>query len=143
MFMLIPLVITSPFGPRVHPVTGHSDTHTGIDIRCDHNVIFASRFGTVQRVWNDSVNGHAMRIEHDKYISGFAHLSEIYVNIGDEIMPGMPIAVSGATGRVTGPHLHFGIERNGRWIDPEPIIRNTYSTVAILGGLGILALLAK
>jgi murein DD-endopeptidase MepM/ murein hydrolase activator NlpD len=84
-----------------------------------------------------------MRIEHDKYISGFAHLSEIYVNVGDEIMPGMPIAVSGATGRVTGPHLHFGIERNGRWVDPEPIVRNTYSTATILGGLGILALLAK
>lgn len=143
MFMLIPLVITSPFGPRVHPVTGTTHIHTGIDIRCNNNTIVSTRFGKVQRIWTDSINGHAMRIEHDNCITGYAHLSKTLVEIGDEVMPGMPIAISGNTGRSTGPHLHFGIERNGRWVDPEPIVRSTYSTIAIIGGLGILYLLAN
>jgi murein DD-endopeptidase MepM/ murein hydrolase activator NlpD len=84
-----------------------------------------------------------MRIKHDDCITGYAHLSEIFVNVDDKIVPGMPIARSGDTGRSTGPHLHFGVEKNGRWIDPEPIVRNTYSTATILGGLGILTLLTK
>ncbi len=49
----------------------------------------------------------------------YCHLSEISVNVGDRVTKGQPLALSGMTGRVSGPHLHWSVIMNGTMIDPE------------------------
>jgi murein DD-endopeptidase MepM/ murein hydrolase activator NlpD len=64
-------------------------------------------------------SGNLVYIDHGQgLISMFAHLSEIDVEIGDRVKKGQVVGKVGATGRVTGPHLHWSLGLNGSWIDP-------------------------
>ena len=113
-------VYTSLFGKRVHPILGEKLFHDGVDIRAkigtwvgaaaDGKVVFAGWSGG----W-----GHCVKIRHDNgFESLYAHLSRINVKHGETVKAGKLIAKTGKSGRATGPHLHFGIYKNGKPEDP-------------------------
>ena len=65
-----------------------------------------------------------IRISHGHgYVSQYAHNSLLLVNKGDRVERGQVIATVGRTGRATGPHLHFGVSKNGKWTDPLSILK--------------------
>lgn len=104
--------ITSYFGPRVHPVTGApNDFHTGVDMyvpsgtavkaSCGGTVTIASWFGGY---------GKCIEIDHGNGLkTRYGHLNNIEVSVGDKVSQGQRIGLSGATGNVTGAHLHFEV----------------------------------
>jgi len=101
-------------------VTGRREFHDGIDIAIPTGTpILAPKNGTVIASGFCRGYGNFMRLSHDNYyITFYAHLSRPVAAIGETITQGQRIAYSGNTGQSTGPHLHFGVFRNGQFIDP-------------------------
>jgi hypothetical protein len=112
--------ITSTFGNRVHPITGDVRFHKGIDVGTPIGTpIRTARAGIVVfSGWSEGY-GKKIVIEHEKgYETLYAHLDELFVKIGDRVSDGEIIGLSGSTGHVTGPHLHFEILLNAVALDP-------------------------
>lgn len=116
--------VTSEFGPRRAPKAGASTNHGGMDIAVPigtpvsapaaGEVIFAGRRGN---------GGNTVIVQHANGVTtGYAHLDQIDVKVGDTVAQGQQIAKSGNTGNSTGPHLHFSARRNGRAINPRELI---------------------
>lgn len=117
--------ITSPYGTRVHPVTGVQSFHNGIDISASSGTpILAPASGKVTKRFYNSAGGNQIVIEHDNgYTTGYAHLSEYSVNIGDRIKKNQKIGLTGSTGKVTAPHLHLTVKNaSGNYVDPQHIL---------------------
>lgn len=114
-------VVTSPFGPRVHPVTGVPGFHAGLDVAAPEGTeIYAVRPGVVRFAGRHGSHGLMVEIEHDDGTrTRYAHASRIHVRRGDRVDAGEAVADVGATGRATGPHLHLEVLRNGRHVDPN------------------------
>ena len=113
--------ITSPYGTRVHPVTGKVKTHTGIDIGASMGTsIFAAAGGTViVSGWNSGGYGNYVVIDHGGGITTlYAHCSSLNVSKGQTVSKGQVIARVGSTGISTGPHLHFEVLKNGGHTNP-------------------------
>ena len=68
------------------------------------------------------ITGNHIKIQNGEILTVYAHCSQLEVKKGDYINQGQEIGKVGATGKVTGPHLHFEIRRNGRYIDPSVIL---------------------
>lgn len=98
--------------------------HFGVDYPIPvGTVVRASRIGKVVESANLSGAGAFVRIGHsDGYETFYAHLSERKVTSGQNVEAGQIIALSGDTGMVTGPVLHFEIRINGRAVDPQPLL---------------------
>lgn len=113
--------VSSTFGYRVHPLENLTKFHYGTDLAAqsgDDIVSFAA--GTVSQVGEDPVNGKYIKIDHpDGYATTYAHCGTVYVAQGQKVAAGEKIALVGATGKVTGPHLHFELTRNGVYLNPE------------------------
>ncbi len=111
---------TSFVGVRTHPVLGFSKFHNGVDIACPHNTwVGASAAGTVLVAgWGGAVGKYIKIDHHNGYKTLYGHLSKIHVRSGQRVKRGQLIGRSGATGRVTAPHLHFTIWEKGRVKDP-------------------------
>jgi murein DD-endopeptidase MepM/ murein hydrolase activator NlpD len=94
--------------------------HSGMDIAADQGTpVRAPSAGRVIELGDFFFSGKLIYIEHGQgMVSLFAHLSEINVSLGDQVAKGQIIGRVGATGRVTGPHLHWSLGLNGNWIDP-------------------------
>jgi murein DD-endopeptidase MepM/ murein hydrolase activator NlpD len=119
--------ISSPYGYRVHPVTGAVAFHSGTDIAAScGRPIFASSSGTVEYAgWNGTF-GVFVRINHGNGLTtGYAHIQEggILVQMGQPVAVGQQIARVGTTGRSTGCHLHFEVRQGGSSTDPIPYLR--------------------
>lgn len=116
--------ITSPYGARVHPVTGKRQTHWGIDFAAPMGTnVYAPASGTVAAVWTDSTCGNGLRIAHSGgYETVYCHLSQALVKNGDIIQAGCVVAKTGNTGRTTGPHLHYAMKYNGTRMDPTQMV---------------------
>jgi murein DD-endopeptidase MepM/ murein hydrolase activator NlpD len=112
------LEITSPFGYRNHPVTGVYTFHNGVDLRAQHDTVYAVADGRVVNAAYDEKLGIFIRLTHGAWQSTYGHLSQVFVNWDYEIYAGQPIGITGATGRVTGEHLHFSICSENRYTDP-------------------------
>lgn len=110
--------ISSPFGMRVHPIAKVEQLHEGIDIICDHEKIYSYGPGFVLRAAFHENLGYFIDVQHKGYLTRYQHLSKMYVEPGQKIETGELIGVSGNTGLSTGPHLHFGIQVKGKWVDP-------------------------
>ncbi len=113
--------ITSPFGYRGNiGVTGASTYHKGIDIAAPIGAeVIASADGTVEVAGYSRSAGNWIRINHANGIKTvYMHNSELLVTVGQEVKQGDIIALSGNTGISGGPHLHFGVEVNGDYVDP-------------------------
>lgn len=116
--------ITSRFGIRNPTVETVPKYHTGIDIaRVTGTVIVASMEGTVELVSSEGDYGNHVKITNGEVSTLYAHCNKIYVKEGDYITQGQQIAEVGATGNVTGPHLHFEIRRNNQYVDPDLILQ--------------------
>jgi len=112
--------ITSQYGLRNDPITGHSDFHNGIDISAPAGTdVLAARDGVVATVDYNSGLGMYIIITHSGgYQTVYGHLSEVKVNLNQQVYSAMIIAGVGDTGYSTGPHLHFEIRKEGSSHDP-------------------------
>lgn len=115
--------ITSPYGPRVNPVSGVYKLHAGIDISgsgINGTNIIASKDGTVILVgWDSGGYGNYVMVDHGGgMVTLYAHCSQILVSNGQTVAKGAAIAKVGSTGASTGPHLHFEVRVNGQTTDP-------------------------
>ena len=118
--------ITSSFGIRRNPFNGKKEFHNGVDIGCPIGTpIKSSADGKVIFSGSKDGYGNMIVIEHiDKMITVYAHLDSMQKATGDEVKRNEVIALSGATGTVTGPHLHFEIRKNYvTALNPMRIIR--------------------
>lgn len=129
-------IVTSKFGMRKHPIFKVNKMHNGIDMTAtndghsghvDH--ICAHTGGTVENVgFGDSV-GYYINIRVDKFtVMVYRHLRDLpTLKKGQTVKKGDIIGYMGKTGKAAGAHLHWGIKRNGEWIDPEPYLDKDYT----------------
>ncbi|MEZ9310246.1 peptidoglycan DD-metalloendopeptidase family protein [Vibrio sp. 10N.286.49.F3] len=112
--------ITSSFNPtRRHPVTGRISPHNGTDFAAPvGSPVYSTGDGRVVALRDHPYAGKYLVIEHNSvYMTRYLHLSRFLVKKGQQIKRGQKIALSGATGRITGPHLHFEVLVRGRAVD--------------------------
>ncbi len=116
------IFVTSSYGGRT--LNGKYDFHYGVDLRASIGTsVYASDGGKVIYAATMGSYGKLVKIEHDNGdITYYAHLDSISVKVGQRVYKGQTIAKSGATGNVTGPHLHFEIRINGKHTDPMKYI---------------------
>ncbi|MGX1202622.1 peptidoglycan DD-metalloendopeptidase family protein [Marinobacter sp. MBR-105] len=113
--------VSSRFNPRrLHPVSGRTAPHNGVDLATPTGTpVLSTGDGIVTRVGNHPYAGKYIDIEHGgMHTTRYLHLHKILVRKGAAIERGQKIALSGNTGRSTGPHLHFEFHINGRPVDP-------------------------
>jgi len=113
-------IMTGSFGRRRIFNGEARRPHSGMDIAADEGLpVIAPSKGKVIDVGDFFFSGNLVYVDHGQgMISLFAHLSEINVTLGQQINKGDIIGKVGATGRVTGPHLHWSLGLNGTWVDP-------------------------
>ena len=127
----VPVEVTSPFGYRRVINGTPRSPHTGTDLKAAAGTeIVASNHGQVVLTGDFYFAGKSIVVDHGAgLLTMYFHLSEIKVEQGAEVRKGEVIALSGMTGRVTGPHLHWGARSNGARVDPLQLIEK-------LGGKG-------
>lgn len=113
--------ISSGYGYRIHPVTGEKKFHAGIDIPCSTgSTIVSADGGTVVDAGYTAYNGNYLKISHGNGIETmYLHCSSLLVSSGSHVKKGQTIAKSGATGMVSGAHLHFVVKKNGSYVNPS------------------------
>ncbi|MDD9897838.1 MAG: peptidoglycan DD-metalloendopeptidase family protein [Candidatus Melainabacteria bacterium] len=112
--------ITSPFGPRRHPIFGVRSMHSGIDLAAPRGTqVKASEGGLVIYAGWYGGYGRVVIVDHSKgYSTLYAHLDRIDVKVGQRIKQGKVVGREGATGYATGPHLHFEVRSKGKPQNP-------------------------
>ena len=117
--------ITSGYGMRVNPVLGYSAMHQGIDFGAPTGTpIFAAGNGVIEEMGWKNGYGKWVKIRHNgTYETGYGHTSRFASGLqkGSKVKQGQVIAYVGATGRATGPHLHFEIMINGAHVNPSTV----------------------
>jgi murein DD-endopeptidase MepM/ murein hydrolase activator NlpD len=117
--------ITSKFGYRTDPKTGKpGQFHNGIDLAVPIGTAIKSPMaGIVSAINFGGVGGNELIIKHSNdFKTGYAHLTKVFVQKGDKVQQGQVIALSGNTGKSTGPHLHFTLtDPQRKKIDPHVI----------------------
>ena len=119
------ILVTSPFGWRVHPIYGDWRFHNGIDLAGRTGTpVVATRSGTVTEAQYGSSSGYYVTVDHhDGFKSQYLHLTHFVVKPGDTVTAGQVLGYMGSTGASTGPHLHFTITYNGSGVNPADYIR--------------------
>ena len=113
--------LTSPFGMRVHPISGKWKMHEGVDMSAPQGTpIYAAKTGKVTRTaYQEGGAGYYVSINHgDGFASIYMHMTHYIVSPGQHVTAGQVIGYVGSTGGSTGPHLHFGISYNGTYVNP-------------------------
>lgn len=112
--------ISSTYGARISPFTGKEQFHPGVDIAgAEKTPIVAPAKGTVAFVGKDGALGMSVRIKHDSvYESTYGHLDKATVKKGQHVERGEVIGYMGNSGRSTGHHLHYELEKNGKNVNP-------------------------
>ena len=118
--------ISSYYGYRTDPINGGREFHSGLDIATPiGSPVHAVAEGIVTYAGVRSGYGNVVEIDHGNgYMTRFAHNSELLVHVGERVRVGQKIALSGDTGRSTGPHLHFEVWYKGRTINPLAFVRS-------------------
>lgn len=115
--------ISSPYGYRIHPLTGKRELHTGVDLACSIDTpVYATSDGVVDFAkdgWNGGY-GIMVKIDHSfGFKTYYAHLNSFVVQRGDFVKKGQLIAYSGNTGISSGPHLHYEVRFLGSHINSK------------------------
>jgi len=118
-------IMRSGFGMRRHPILGYSKMHTGVDWSAPRGTsIHAAGNGVVEKVGPYGGYGKYIRIRHSfGYETAYAHMSGFArgIAVGSRVRQGQLIGYVGSTGLSTGPHLHYEVLVNGRFVDPVRI----------------------
>jgi len=126
--------ITSHFtNRRFHPVLKRWKAHLGTDFgaRRGTPILAAAEGKVIFSGWKGGY-GKVIKIQHkDKYVTLYAHQSRLKAKKGQYVSAGQIIGFVGSTGRSTGPHLHFGVYKNGRAINPMRMVK--FSTGGLTG----------
>jgi murein DD-endopeptidase MepM/ murein hydrolase activator NlpD len=112
--------LTSRFGFRISPFTGHRQFHSGIDVagRSGTDIVAPAR-GRVVEIGSDGPLGRSVTLDHGYGIRTlYGHLQQLHVKKGQEVERGQVIAALGNSGRSTGPHLHYGVSVRGKPANP-------------------------
>jgi murein DD-endopeptidase MepM/ murein hydrolase activator NlpD len=119
-FNVAPGSVTSEFGWRRDPFTGHAKFHRGIDVKAVYGQdVNAAGSGRVVFSGEQRGYGTTVVVEHgDGVRTRYAHLSAALVQDGDQVTSGQAIGRAGHSGRATGTHLHFEVTANGRAVNP-------------------------
>jgi murein DD-endopeptidase MepM/ murein hydrolase activator NlpD len=123
-----PLEVTAPFGD-LRLINGKKNSqHFGIDLDGDTGAdVFAANSGEVVLVRDCFASGNTVLVHHGgKLFTAYFHLSKFDVTQGMVVKAGQRLGRVGKTGRVTGPHLHFGVKLDGRWVDPASLLRLSF-----------------
>jgi murein DD-endopeptidase MepM/ murein hydrolase activator NlpD len=121
--------VTSRYSTRrMHPILRTARAHTGVDYGAPTGAaVVAVSNGTVVSATSDNANGRMVRLRHASgYETYYLHLSAFASGIrrGVRVAQGQTIGAVGSTGLATGPHLHYGLKRDGAWVDPLTEHRN-------------------
>jgi len=114
------LVVTSPFGWRVHPIFRTQIFHSGIDFAANYGqTVYASAGGIVNYSGWISGYGNVIILDHGNGVQTlYGHNERLLTFPGDNVNQGAVIAYAGSTGNSTGPHVHFEVMLNGQPVDP-------------------------
>nr|NLD39663.1 peptidoglycan DD-metalloendopeptidase family protein [Actinomycetales bacterium] len=125
-----PLHVTSPYGYRVYPITGGWFMHYGVDLRsaCGNrqSAVAGGTISDVRGAYGNGTHGNQVIINHgmingSSWVSVYNHLSSFAVSRGQSVSQGQAIGYTGATGNVTGCHVHLELWKDGRTIDPMTV----------------------
>jgi len=119
--------LSSYFGIRSDPFTGHRAVHYGVDFAGGvGDDILATGSGVVTHAAPRLGYGMMVEVNHgDGFVTRYAHLSESLVAPGDVVKKGQVIARMGSSGRSTGPHVHFEVLRDNKLVNPKSYIEGT------------------
>lgn len=135
---------TSPFGYRIHPVTGSRQFHYGLDIAAPIGSYVRNWWtGQVVELSDHTACGTSVTVQSGQWQHIYCHLmghvenspqgsylldrqGGIILQLGQQVQSGQRIARVGMTGRTTGPHLHWGLKYAGEHIDPADVLRQMY-----------------
>jgi murein DD-endopeptidase MepM/ murein hydrolase activator NlpD len=118
--------ISSTYGRRVDPLTGRREFHSGVDfVGPPNSKVVALATGVVSFAGPRSEYGNVIEVNHGEgVVTRYAHNKKILAKVGEKVEKGQEIAVMGATGRTTGPHVHFEVIRDGVIVDPVDYIKS-------------------
>lgn len=118
-------VTTAPFGDLRLFNGKKKSQHYGQDLDGDTgDPVYATNDGVVVMGRDCFGSGNTVLLHHGLSLySAYFHLSKMEVKQGQKVKRGQLLGLVGKTGRVTGPHLHFGFKIDGRWVDPESVLR--------------------
>ena len=114
--------VTSEFGKRIDPITGKRKGHTGMDLAVPTGTPIRTALGGTVTVskYNAGGYGYYVCIDHGNgLVTLYGHCSQLLARVGQTVQAGDIIALSGSTGRSTGPHLHFEVRVNGEQTNPR------------------------
>jgi murein DD-endopeptidase MepM/ murein hydrolase activator NlpD len=116
--------VTSEFGPRENPKDGSAEFHSGIDISAPPGTpVRATAEGIVSFAGWSKGSGNLVVIEHGfSYSTCYAHNTSVAVSVGQKVLRGDVISLSGSTGDSTGPHVHYEVRHNGKAVNPREFI---------------------
>lgn len=138
----VPGAVTSVYGKRRVYNGILKGRHGGVDYRAAKGTpAKAAASGKVVLVGDHYYAGKSVYIDHGgTLVSMYFHLSRIDVKVGQRVEAGEVIGLTGSTGRVTGPHLHFGVAQGGRMVDPAPLIISSMVELSRANSHGRMAL---
>ena len=121
----VPFTATDSFGTRRMFNGELASIHRGTDFHAPSGTpVVAANDGEVIVAQGMFYEGNLVVISHGlQFSTQYMHLSKIEVKAGDRVKKGQRLGLSGATGRVTGPHLHFGVRWQGEYVDPVLLLR--------------------
>jgi len=115
-----PAELSSPFGFRIHPLTGKKRFHHGVDLRA----MAREEVRSIQEGWILHAGwaggyGYMVEVLHPgRHFSRYAHLSQVNVRVGEKIQTGTVVGLAGDSGETTGVHVHFELWKEGHPVDP-------------------------
>lgn len=123
-------ILRSSFGKRTDPLSGEGSFHTGIDLAAAVGTpVHVTADGVVESAGWSGRYGKLVAVDHGNgLVTYYAHLSQFFVVPGQEVHGGQVIALSGGTGRVTGPHMHYEVRLAGTPVNPYKYLSRSTST---------------
>ncbi len=117
--------ISSPFGRRVDPIDGRQAFHAGVDfVGKAGSPVLAAGAGVVTWSGNKNEYGKTIEITHGQgLLTRYGHHDELSVEVGDIVRRGEVIGLMGSTGRATGYHVHFEVEKDGEPVNPVEFLK--------------------